>query len=240
MRLSSNVALVGTGEARISDRVDCNTYAINGPEGTVLVDTGSGRNTGRILGNIPEEFGEVEAALLTHAHADHSQGGPDLQEKGIPVVAPTATRDLIAEGTEDELGLTRAIRDGAYPQEYSFTNYEPDEVIEPDGSLTVAGQPLDVVHVSGHAADHVCYLTDIDGRRVCFIGDVLRPDGSISLLNVRGSSLADYRNDIGKLADRDVDALLTGHGLPRLEDGQEGIDTAIEALRGMNTPPSAT
>jgi len=240
MRLSQNVALVGSGEARISDRIDCNIYAINAPGWTVLVDTGSGRDTDRILENVPDDFGEVKTALLTHAHADHSQGGPDLQEKGVSVAAPAATRDLIAEGTEDELGLTRAIRDGAYPQEYSFTNYEPDKVIEPNEPLTITGQTFDVVQVRGHAADHVCYITDIDGRRVCFIGDVLRPDGSISLLNVQGSSLADYRNDIGKLEGRDVDALLTGHGLPRLEDGQKGIDTAIEALRGMDTPPSAT
>jgi glyoxylase-like metal-dependent hydrolase (beta-lactamase superfamily II) len=86
----------------------------------------------------------------------------------------------------------------------------------------------------------VVYLVELDGETACFVGDAVYPDGSISLLNVPGSSLADYRADIDGLADRKVDALLPGHGLPLLADGQAAIDDAIEALSGMSTPVSRT
>ncbi|TYL36176.1 hypothetical protein CV102_23835 [Natronococcus pandeyae] len=240
MRLTPSLALVGSGEARLSDAYDCNVYLVDAPDGPVLVDTGSGRDTERILQNARDAIGEPVAAVLTHAHADHSQGGPDLQDRSIPVVAPSPSRELLALGSDDELGITAAKRDDVYPAEYEFTNYRPDRTVEPGTNVSVAGRMFEVVRFRGHASDHVCYVTQIDGKRACFVGDAVYPDGSISLLNVPGSSLADYRSDVSNLEGHDVDALLPGHGLPRLEDGQECIEQAAAALGGMFTPPSKT
>lgn len=240
MRLLDSLALVASGEARLTDQYDCNAYLVDAPEGPVLVDTGGGRATDRILERCRGTLGEPVAAIITHAHADHSQGGPDLQARSIPVVAPEPSVPLLTEGTDRELGLSAAKHDKVYPPDYEFTHFEPDRAIAPNGAFEVAGRTFDAVHVRGHAVDHVCYLTDVDGRRACFVGDVVASDGSISLLNVPGSSLSDYRADINALTDRDIDALLTGHGLPRLEDGQESVEAAAEALAGMFTPPSRT
>lgn len=240
MQLDASLALVGSGEARISDQYDCNVYAIDAPDGPVLVDTGGGRDTERVLANTRAAFGEPAAALLTHAHADHSQGGPDLQSESIPVLASEPSRGLLRDGTDEELGLTAAKRDDVYPEEYTYTHYEPDRTVVPGETVTVGGRTFEAVRMRGHSSDHVCYLTTTDERRVCFAGDAVYPDGSISLLNVPGSSLAEYRADIENLRGRAIDALLPGHGLPCLEDGQEGIEQAASALRGMYTPPSRT
>lgn len=240
MHLTEDVALVGSGEARLSDRHDCNVYAIDAPDGPVLVDAGAGRNTERILERTRETFGDPVGAILTHAHADHSQGGPDLQERGVPVVASESTASLLASGTDAALGLDRAKRDDVYPADYQFTQFEPERTTAAGETLTVGGRSFDVVRTRGHAADHVAYLTDLEDRRACFGGDAVFPDGSISLLNVPGSSLADYREDLPALADRGVDALLPGHGLPKLRAGQASIDRAIEAVAGMHSPPSRT
>lgn len=239
MLLTETLALVGSGGARLSDPCDCNVYLVAAPEGPVLVDTGSGRDTDRLLANARDALGTPVAALLTHAHADHSQGGPDLQDAGVPVVAPAASEGLLAEGTDEELGLARAKRDGVYPPDYAFEHYAPDRRVSA-GAFEVAGRTFEAVRLRGHAADHHCYLTDLDGRRACFVGDAVFPDGSISLLNTRGSSLADYRDDIGNLAGREVDALLPGHELPRLADGDESVAEAADALAGMYSPPSRT
>ena len=240
MHLTDSIALVGSGDARLTDEYDCNVYAVDAPEGPVLVDTGGGRATGRILDRAADGMDTPVAALLTHAHADHSQGGPDLKERSIPVIAPEASRQLLSSGTDEELGIAAAKRDDVYPEGYAFEHYEPDATVDPGATETVAGQQFEVVSLRGHAADHACYLTEVDGKTVCFVGDAVYPDGSISLLNTPGSSLSDYRDDIGNLTGRGIDALLPGHGLPRLEDGQEGVDAAAEALRGMYSPPSRT
>jgi glyoxylase-like metal-dependent hydrolase (beta-lactamase superfamily II) len=239
MRLTDHVALVGSGDARLTNRSDCNVYAVDAPDGTVLVDTGAGESVPTLVDRAEATFGPVAAVLLTHAHADHSQGGPDCRERGLDVVAGEATASLLTSGTEADLGVDVARREGVYPPEYTFTNYAPDRTFEPPTSLTVAGRTFEAVPYAGHAADHVVYLTDAD-RRYCFVGDAVYPDGSISLLNVPGSSLADYRADVDRLTGRGVDALLPGHGLPLLREGQEAIDRAAEALSGMSTPPSRT
>ncbi|WP_101295826.1 MBL fold metallo-hydrolase [Halegenticoccus soli] len=240
MRLGSSLALVGSGEARLSDRYDCNVYAIEAPDGAVLVDTGGGRAPQRLLEHARETIGAPVGALLTHAHADHSQGGPAFQREGVPVIASEASATLLRTGTEEELGIVAAKRDGVYPAEYEFANYEPDRTVVPGTAVTVGGREFEVVSLRGHASDHVCYLTETDDGRVCFVGDAVYPDGSISLLNVPGSSLAAYRSDIDNLRGRGIDALLPGHGLPRLEGGQECVELAAEALEGMYVPPSRT
>lgn len=240
MRLTEPVALVGSGDARLTDPYDCNVYAVDTSEGTVLVDAGGGDSVPALLDRAADAFGPIVAVLLTHAHADHSQGGPACQDRGVEVVAGRATADLVANGDEADLGVDVARDEGIYPPEYAFTNYKVDRTFEAPTTLTVAGRTFEAVPLAGHAADHVVYLTEGPDRTYCFAGDAVYPNGSISLLNVPGSSLADYRADIGNLTGRDIDALLPGHGMPRLADGQESIEAAAEALSGMSTPPSRT
>jgi glyoxylase-like metal-dependent hydrolase (beta-lactamase superfamily II) len=241
MQLTNDVALVGSGGARLGDRYDCNVYALDAPDGTVLVDTGAGASVPELLDRAEAAFGEVTHALLTHAHADHSQGGPDCRRHGVEVVASEQTARLLREGTERELGVDVARDEGVYPAGYEFENYTADRTFSPGERIAVAGTAFETVPVRGHAPDHVAFLTGSeDGTTTCFVGDAVYPDGSISLLNVPGSSLADYRADIDGLADRGVDRLLPGHGLPLLADGQDAIDEARRALEGMSTPPSRT
>lgn len=240
MRLSDSVALVGSGDARLSNQYDCNVYAIDAPDGTVLVDTGAGLSPSQLLDRAESVFGPVTHALLTHAHADHSQGAPALQDRGVEVRACNATADLVSSATEAELGVDVARSEGIYPEGYSFENFHVDRSFAVDTELALAGLSVEPVLLRGHAPDHVVYIVELDSETTCFAGDAVYPDGSISLLNVPGSSLADYRADIEGLVGRGVDALLPGHGLPLMADGQAAVDDAAEALAGMSTPPSRT
>jgi glyoxylase-like metal-dependent hydrolase (beta-lactamase superfamily II) len=240
MRLSDSVALVGSGDARLSSRYDCNVYALNAPEGTIVVDTGAGETVPSLLTRAKEAFGPVTHVLLTHAHADHSQGGPACRDHGITLIGSEETGRLLESGTENELGVDVARASGLYPAEYTFENFGLDTTFSATGETTVAGREFESIRVRGHARDHVVYLTAEGDRTLCFIGDVVDSEGRISLLNVPGSSLKEYRADIGLLAGREVDRLFPGHGLPMLEGGQEPIDNAVEALSGMASPPSRT
>lgn len=241
MQLTDRIALVGSGEARISDRIDCNVYAFNAPEGVVLVDTGGGRATERIIENTVEAFGsQPSTVLLTHCHSDHSQGAPYLQQRSVSVLCSDATASLVADGSDVELGLDRARHDGVYPEDYEFTHFTADRVLSPPTEFSVEGQPFEIVNVRGHALDHCCYLTTVGDKTVCFSADAVTVDGSILLLNMEGSSLSDYRAHIDKLVERRIDMLLPGHGLPRLEAGHESVEEAAAALSGLTTPSSMT
>lgn len=240
MQLIDGVSLVGSGGARLSNQYDCNVYLVRAPEGPVAIDAGGGLNTERLFENARDSFGEPVAVLLTHAHSDHSQGSPDFQQRDVPVIASDPSARLTSEGSDHELGLDVAIRDGVYPADYVFENFEIDRTFEPGTTITVAGREFESVRTRGHAGDHTSYLTDVKGHRCCFAGDAVFPGGDISLLNTPDSSLADYRGDIGNLQGRGIEALLPGHELPRLKDGQKSVEKASDALAGMYSPPSRT
>lgn len=241
MQLTPEIAMVGSGQLGISDPIDCNVYAIDSPEGIVLVDSGVGLGTEQIVENTHQAFQkDLDSVLLTHSHSDHSQGCPDLQRLGVTIISSEATAALVESGSNRELGLDRAKRDGFYPEEYEFTHFIPDRTFKAPAVVHAAGREFEALKVKGHARDHSCYFTTIDGRTVCFVADAVLSDGSICLLNMPGSSLQDYRSDIGLLMERDIDILLPGHGMPLLADGHDAIETAADALEGIESPPSFT
>ena len=69
-----------------------------------------------------------------------------------------------------------------------------------------------------------------------FSGDVVFYGGMLGLNNAEGCSLADYREDIGKLSKLKIDALLPGHAVFILRNGQKHIDRAARKLADFVMP----
>jgi glyoxylase-like metal-dependent hydrolase (beta-lactamase superfamily II) len=106
------------------------------------------------------ERGGIGLVLLTHTHADHTEGA-------------------------EELGA---------------------EVVLPRGGETHAG--LRVLDTPGHAADHVCFISD-DG--VCFAGDLVLGLGS-TIVPPGGGSLAAYMDSLALLQAETIELICPGHG----------------------------
>lgn len=90
--------------------------------------------------------------------------------------------------------------------------------------------------LKGHSPGLLCYFLKTAEKNVLFTSDQVFINGAIGLLNCPGSELNDYRKDIGKLADLQVDAIFPGHRLFVLSNGQEHIDKAIESLSKVFVP----
>jgi glyoxylase-like metal-dependent hydrolase (beta-lactamase superfamily II) len=84
--------------------------------------------------------------------------------------------------------------------------------------------------VPGHSEAITAYLVDTPMGRLLFAGDIVFINGIIGLINYPGSDLAQYRAHIGRLGNLGIDALLPGHLLFTLGDGQRHIDQAIRHL----------
>jgi len=80
------------------------------------------------------------------------------------------------------------------------------EVVLPQGGATHAG--LRALATPGHAADHVCFLSD-DG--VCFSGDLVLGLGS-TIVPPGGGSLAAYMDSLRRLQGEPIELIAPGHG----------------------------
>jgi glyoxylase-like metal-dependent hydrolase (beta-lactamase superfamily II) len=80
------------------------------------------------------------------------------------------------------------------------------EVVLPKGGETHAG--LRVLATPGHAADHVCFLSE-DG--VCFSGDLVLGLGS-TIVPPGDGALASYMNSLRLLQGEEIELMAPGHG----------------------------
>jgi glyoxylase-like metal-dependent hydrolase (beta-lactamase superfamily II) len=115
--------------------------------------------------------------LVTHSHRDHCEGARGLQALCGGKVAsfgPTGT----ARGA-GMAGLTYDFVDAAFV---------PDTRLKDGDAIGLRGIALDVLHMPGHAPDHLCFA--LVGRRTVFTGDhvmgwnttvIAPPEGNMAL-----------------------------------------------------------
>jgi len=242
MKIVKDVYMVGSGQIRLSNPYDCHIYLIDGGDELALIDAGVGIETETILANIREEGldeEKVKYILLTHCHADHAGGCINLKKRlNCKIVCSEAEGRLLENGTDIEIGLEVAKRTGIYPKDYKFQHCKPDIIIKDWETIKVGRYNVKAIIVPGHSPSSTCYLLDIDGYRILFSSDIVFLGGTIGLGNWPGSSLERYRESIGKLSNLSIDALLPGHFLWTLRDGQASLDRAVENLSLAWVPPA--
>ncbi|MFQ6096613.1 MAG: MBL fold metallo-hydrolase [Armatimonadota bacterium] len=241
MQILEHLHLVGSGQFAISNHYDSHVYLVDCGDRLCLIDAGAGLEQERLLDNIaaagysPDRITDI---LVTHAHSDHAGGCAGLVETtGARVVASAAEAALMADGSDEELGLILARHSGCYPQDYVYRHCETRLVVR-DGDQLLLGDVLVTCYITpGHSAGSVCYLfDDVNGRTILFTGDTVLFQGMIALLNCPGSDINLYRDSIARLAQVQFDALMPGHLVFVLEDGVEHISAAHESLQGVFLP----
>jgi glyoxylase-like metal-dependent hydrolase (beta-lactamase superfamily II) len=133
---------------------------------------------------------------------------------GIGVVLLTHSHGDHADGA-DRLAATA----GGNPADSDSSTRPP--VILPSGGETHAG--LCALATPGHAADHVCFLTD-DG--VCFSGDLVLGEGS-TFVPPDGGSLSSYMESLRLLQGERIELMCPGHG-PWITDPSAKLAEYVE------------
>lgn len=238
--LRPGLHLVASGPLGLSHPLDCHAYLVETGAGPYLIDTGVAPDAPSIRTNI-EGLGfaltDLRGILITHAHADHAGGARTLAAaSGAPVWADARELRLLAEGTDEALGLRAAKENGTYPADYVYPHYDGGRPL-PDGWRSGDGDHrITAVRTPGHSPGSTCYLLESPGYRALFSGDALFLGGFISLLNVEGSDPGDYRRSLPPLGGLAVDGLFPGHYLFAVHDGQRHIDLALERMRKSVLP----
>ncbi|WP_327042161.1 MBL fold metallo-hydrolase [Micromonospora ureilytica] len=171
-----------------------NTWVLRAPaaEYAIVVDPGPAHE-----GHLTRiaEHGPIGLILITHGHADHTEGAARLSELlgGVHVLAVDPAHAI-----------------GAEP------------LTEPGEHLGGFGLEIRLLQTPGHTADSVCFLVEHDDERVVLTGDTILGRGTTVVAHPDGH-LGDYLTSLELLsAYRGIPAL-PGHG-PALADCAAAAD----------------
>ena len=231
MLINDRLALVASLQFGIGCGYDSHVYALRTDEGVILIDSGSGYATTALLKEVRQCWPDstIRAVILTHAHPDHACGAAGLSSStGCSVFSPDISLAAIRQGDEHATGLAEARDQGVYPLDLRMLPCPTAEAYVDGNPFLIDGQEFRPIRVRGHSEDSHCLVTQLAGRRLLFAGDTLFYGGVLGVINRHDSGMQGYRSDLAKLGGLDVDALLPGHGLFTLTNGQRHIDQAIE------------
>jgi hydroxyacylglutathione hydrolase len=239
MRVTESLAVIGSLQFGLSGPFDCSVYALRGPAGMVLIDSGGGTHTERLLENLARDLGRdaVKAVIVTHCHPDHCAGAaPLVRATGCRVMAPEMTADALERGDEDELLLSQAKEAGVYPADFDILPCPVAHRLRDGVPFEAAGLEFVPMHVRGHSDDSFVIRTTIGGAEWLFSGDVVFYGGVLGVINAAGSGMDGYRRDLPKLTGLGVEGLFPGHGLFTLRDGRRHLDAALAQARSGFLP----
>jgi len=184
--------------------MQCCTYLIEGPDGTVLVDPGSGSAEWPLTTSIEWLAGGVErvrAILITHCHYDHARGAYRFRERGIPVICTPWTAQVLRAGGPE-----------VWPEYPDYVIPTEVDVTPADGDvLELAGVAIRVVHTPGHTAGCASYMVDTEKGRAVFTGDLLGPNGHPGWAGSETFSAEDTLASVEKLLTLEPALGFTGH-----------------------------
>ncbi len=188
------------------DVLQCHSWLIEGPDGAVLVDPGSGYWHDEVLAGVARtgaDLKDVSHALLTHCHVDHARGGYLFRREGLRLAGSPYTADVL--------------RAGGHQVWYEFPDKvvatEVDDVVGDGDVLELAGLSIRVVHTPGHTPGCVSYLVRTDRGLAAFTGDLLSGNFQPGWAGSEGFSVDRTIAAIERLLDEAPDVVYWGHGL---------------------------
>jgi hydroxyacylglutathione hydrolase len=250
MQLLPDIYLVGSGHngIGISDPFDCHVYLLDGGTEAALIDAGAGVNVEPLLANIQQHIPlhKLRYVILTHGHADHSASAAALRERfDCRVLLGDPDADSVETGDAEASGLSVAAPPGGFAQSFHLIACPVDRRLHDGDRITVGCYALQAIATPGHSPGSTCFLVEASGRRVLFSGDCIQFApvqgfvGWIALLNSASTNINAYRASARRLGGMAVDALLPGHRLFTLSDGQRIIDDVIQGFSSLSLPRSA-
>jgi glyoxylase-like metal-dependent hydrolase (beta-lactamase superfamily II) len=136
--------------------------------------------------------------LITHSHRDHCDGARALQ--------------ALAGGEITAFGPTGSARGAGAPGlGYAFVDpaFVPDQTIADGDTVRGPGFALDVLHMPGHAPDHLCFA--LVGKRTVFTGDHVMGWNTTVIAPPEGN-MASFLASLERLMPRHDKMFLPGHG----------------------------
>ena len=213
-----------------------NVYAIEGEQGTILVDTGTNDREYQTIMDNMEYWGlkPVSYVILTHAHINHCFNAKRFQDIGAKLICSEPVAAAL------EHGGNRLIDYHSLSLEYNtrtFQKCKADIVIQNEGHYTIDGIDFDIRITNGHSAGGLVFFCELYGKRLMFTGDFMGVDhlNKHATLGWNGDEEYDadaYLRELKTLSTEEPDAIFPGHLQQCLRDAwQLPLNAYLRALK---------
>ncbi len=219
MKLFDDIYLIA-GSKLNSDPGDANTYAIDGGDRIVLIDSGGGYNVDGMYAEMAKDgldYKQIDMIINTHCHFDHTGGNKRIRDD---TGCKTAIHETEVEAIENNTEMTVA--------ELWDHELEPcpvDISLKGNEVFPVGKYTLQLMHVPGHTPGSIVIALEHYGKRLSFIGDCL------SLLDLPGESKEALVDSLERLIAEKYDVLMTGHNGPVVEDPEPFIQGYLDQVK---------
>ena len=217
----------------------CNVYALAGPEGSVIVDAG----TGRWLDHLAALPAPPVALLLTHYFRDHAAGAASAARAGIPVWVPEGERAILSDpGQHFRERETYIIYDNLWDLFAPIEGVPVAGILRDYETVRLGGLDIEVLPLPGVTLTQIGLAFGMPQpgggvRRVVCCGEAIHSPGRLA----RIAPLQYNYNDLGgavnaftsarRLRDYRPDVLLPSLGEPMLSNTDDALARLQASLR---------
>lgn len=158
-------------------RDSCNVYAIEGEDGMVMIDAGTGQWLDRV-GELPLP---PAALLCTHYFRDHSAGALPAARAGIPVYVPEGDRHLFADPV-----LYFHSRQTYIVYDNIWEHFAPIEAVPLAGvvrdyeTVRLAGLEIEIIPLPGVCVTQCGFKVRLGGKTLVFCGEAIHSPGRLA------------------------------------------------------------
>jgi glyoxylase-like metal-dependent hydrolase (beta-lactamase superfamily II) len=196
----------------------CNVYAIVSGSRAILIDFGSGE----ILSKLPSlGVQSVDWILHTHFHRDQAQGDQLARAHGIKIAVPAAEKKYFDKA--EELWNEKAVLNLSDMRNEFFSlrqNVTVDFELEPWSVFRWNGVALNVIPTPGHTEGSLSFLSEREGKKVLFCGDLVASAGKVPTIYDLEWDYTGKRGleaeivSLRRIRSASPDLLLPSHGSP--------------------------
>lgn len=230
-----------------SDKLTKHLSFSKGPVNEVLVERDGHRLA--IYGWSGPEAENVEQVLLTHSRRDVLSAAKPLIAGGTKAIAPTRESYYLERPNEFWDGFTKS-RFHDYAQQSTKILAKPLAVaqwVKEGDEFQWRGLTFRVLETGAYTRGSVTYVTELDGKKIAFTGDLIYGDGKILDLyslqdaipeaQIRGyhgygSRLAGLMSGLQKVAAEKPDLIVPARG-PVIEQPQQSITRLTQRVQTL-------
>lgn len=213
----------------------CNVYILKSGNSALLIDAGSGNIT-HYLNEIGVD--KVEWVLHTHYHRDQCIGSFDLKKSGAKTAIGEPEADLLnrdevtAPFKLPETILLNGELPGWGKRLAPFESPGVDKKLIDGEEFIWKQYKIKVINTPGHTEGSVSYFIEVDGKKLCFTGDLIMKGGyirdfySMQWIYLQNPGIEASIASLAKLSEIHPDLLLPSHG--------EIMDSPTEDIKMLN------